>query len=225
MNILHGRLKSSLITAFAGILIWVPSQIAHAQSRPQDDVIKQQAEKVWRIDHAAEIAKAKSVSFQYQPITVKPMEKRPPGTNATDLLYEANINLSVSISPSQPQEPAVDYKAEQNQCFYKKQDGPIWSTIPCTRRYFVRVDPKVLDTYAGQYEMPAYGERHAFVVNVYREGNKLMSEAFANKAEFRPLSETEFYMKENDTMLKFVKDEDGHVKHIVWADLIVKKIK
>ena len=140
MKDFHVMLKSLLITAFAGMLIGVAPQGAGAQSRPEDDVIKQQAETVWRSDHAMEIAKAKAVSFKYESIAIKKMEERPPGTSATDLLNEVNIKLSVSITPSQPQSAVVDYKAEQNQCFYKKQDGPIWSTIPCTRRYFVKVD-------------------------------------------------------------------------------------
>lgn len=73
--------------------------------------------------------------------------------------------------------------------------------------------------------MPASGSHTAFVLTVYREGDKLMSEAFGEKAEFRPLSETEFYMKENDTQLRFVKNERGEVSHMIWAELTVKKIK
>jgi hypothetical protein len=180
---------------------------------------------VWRADHAAEIAKAEP-TFQYQSVDVNPMEERPAGSAAIDLLYQANLKFSVTIGSNQPPASAVTYNEEQNQCFFKKQGAFVWSTLPCTRRYFVKVDPKVLDTYVGQYEMPRYSEdKPAFIITLSREGDKLMKEAFGNKAEFRPLSETEFYLQEEDRTVKFIKNDQGQVTHIEWEHLTVKKIK
>jgi tetratricopeptide (TPR) repeat protein len=196
-----------------------------ALNAPSKDVVKKQAETLWRADHAAEITKAGDARFEYQSITLKPSEQRPPGAAATDLLYSANVKLSATLGNGQPASSTI-FSVEINQCFYKKRDMPTWSVLPCTRNYFVKVDSKVLDTYVGQYQMPKHTEdKPAFVVNLFREGEKLISEAFGNRIEFRPVSETEFYLKEEDRIVKFIRNAQGQVTHIVWDNLTVKKIK
>lgn len=196
-----------------------------ALDAPPHDVVKKQAESVWRADHTAEIAKAGDARFQYQGITLKPTEERPPGAAPTDLLYSANVKFSATLGNGQPAS-SMTYNIELNQCFYKKRDMPLWSTLPCVRQYLVKVDPKVLDAYVGQYQMPRVSElQPEFVLNLFREGDKLISEAFGRRMEFRPLSETEFYLKEEDRTVKFVKNEQGQVTHIKWQYLTVKKIK
>src|SRR5690348_17448821 len=50
-----------------------------------------------------------------------------------------------------------------------------------------------------------------FVLTLLREGDKLISMAFGNRIEFRPLSETEFYLKEEDRTVKFVRNDQGQV--------------
>lgn len=188
---------------------------------PPNDVVKKETENLWRTNHGPEIANHR-VSFQYQAINVSPMEGRPPGSSARDLLYRANVRFLATVAGT----PGVTYSAEQNECFYKKQDTATWSTLPCSRNYFVKVDAKVLDTYVGEYQMPKHTEdKPAFVIKLFREGDKLISEALEKRIEFRPISETEFYLKEEDRIVKFVRNDQGQVTHIAWDNLIVKKIK
>jgi tetratricopeptide (TPR) repeat protein len=119
-----------------------------------------------------------------------------------------------------------DLKAAQN----ASTPAPITESkpqqsVPTNPGRFVKVDPNVLDQYVGQYQMPATESHQAFVLTVLREGEKLMSEAFGRRAEFLPYSDTEFYMREEDVNLRFVRDAQGKVTHIDWGGTIVKKIK
>ena len=50
-----------------------------------------------------------------------------------DPLYSAHIRLVASINYSKPQDYVVDYKQEQNVCFYKKTGEANWSAAFCER--------------------------------------------------------------------------------------------
>lgn len=87
------------------------------------------------------------------------------------------------------------------------------------------VDPKVFDTYVGEYEL-----RPGFVLRVYREGDKFMTQATGQGAnEIVAESETTFYPKAFSATLTFLKDPDGKVTSVRLTqggrDLIGKKIK
>ncbi len=77
-------------------------------------------------------------------------------------------------------------------------------------RTAAKVDPKVFDAYAGQYQFPNA------VVTVTREGDKLVwqSSATTNKVELIPASETTFFVRGSQVHNVFVKDGSGHVTHI-----------
>ena len=69
------------------------------------------------------------------------------------------------------------------------------------------VDAKVFDTYVGEYEL-----RPGFVLRVYREGDKFMTQATnQNPIEIFAESETVFYPKVMEAKLTFLKDEEGKV--------------
>ena len=71
----------------------------------------------------------------------------------------------------------------------------------------VVVDAKVLDTYVGEYEL-----RPGFVMRVFRDGDKLMTEATGQPSfEIFPESETVFSPRVFPAKLTFVKDADGKV--------------
>lgn len=75
----------------------------------------------------------------------------------------------------------------------------------------VTVDPKIYDTYVGDYELATN-----FVLTVTNEGGKLIGQATGQpKAELFPTSDTEFFLKIVDARITFVKDEQGNVKQLI----------
>jgi CubicO group peptidase (beta-lactamase class C family) len=91
-------------------------------------------------------------------------------------------------------------------------------------RVAIKIDPKILDAYVGQYEL-----NPNFILTMTREGDSLMSQATGQpKFELFPESETKFFVKAFDAQVTFVKDDKGIVTHLILhqgGDLTVKKIK
>jgi CubicO group peptidase (beta-lactamase class C family) len=83
-------------------------------------------------------------------------------------------------------------------------------------RIAVRIDPKVFDAYAGQYQAPGPS---AAVLTVTREGDKLMAQqgAAGEKWEWLPESEVNFFAKGGNRRqtFSFGKDDKGQVTHLV----------
>jgi CubicO group peptidase (beta-lactamase class C family) len=83
-------------------------------------------------------------------------------------------------------------------------------------RAAVRVDPKVFDAYAGQYQAPG---QSSTVLTVTREGDKLMAQQgpSGEKWEWLPESEVNFFAKGGNRRqtFSFVKDDKGQVTHLV----------
>jgi ketosteroid isomerase-like protein len=73
----------------------------------------------------------------------------------------------------------------------------------------VKVDPTVLDTYLGEYELPM------FTLVVTREGDKLFGQPPGDtKEELVPISDAEFTVTNVNAKVKFVKDATGKVTHL-----------
>jgi CubicO group peptidase (beta-lactamase class C family) len=91
-------------------------------------------------------------------------------------------------------------------------------------RVAIKVDPKILDAYVGQYEI-----NPSFKFTITREGDSLMSQATGQpKFELFPESETKFFLKVVDAQVTFVKDDKGAVTHMTLhqgGDRTAKKIK
>jgi D-alanyl-D-alanine carboxypeptidase len=80
------------------------------------------------------------------------------------------------------------------------------------QRIAAKVDPKIFDAYAGQYQ-----PNPSTVLTVIREGEKLMIQLGSDeKRELVPESESNFFMPSNrEVTYRFLKDETGKVTHIV----------
>jgi CubicO group peptidase (beta-lactamase class C family) len=91
-------------------------------------------------------------------------------------------------------------------------------------RVAIKIDPKILDAYVGQYEL-----RPDFIITMTREGDSLMTQATGQpKFELFPESETRFFLKVVDAQVTFVKDDKGAVTHLIMhqgGDRTAKKIK
>jgi len=82
--------------------------------------------------------------------------------------------------------------------------------IPPEKREFISVDQKVLDTYAGKYEL--MGE---LILDVTSEGGKLFLEIPDRpKRELLAETETRFLVKGTDYSLEFVADDKGVITHL-----------
>lgn len=77
-------------------------------------------------------------------------------------------------------------------------------------RASIKLDPKSYDAYVGQYRNP--GGR---ILNVVREGDKLIAEVGGRKEELFPAAEAQFFIKDADVLLVFVKDEQGRVIRLI----------
>jgi CubicO group peptidase (beta-lactamase class C family) len=78
-------------------------------------------------------------------------------------------------------------------------------------RIAITVDPKILDTYVGRYELAP-----TFSITVMREGDGLMTQATGqSKVPIYAESETKFFLRVVDAQLTFVKGPDGKVTHLI----------
>jgi CubicO group peptidase (beta-lactamase class C family) len=88
----------------------------------------------------------------------------------------------------------------------------------------IRLDPKVLDDYVGQYEL-----RPGFIITITKEEGKLMCQATGQpRAQLFAESATKFFFKVVDAQITFVRDAGGKVTHLVLhqgGEVEAKKIK
>jgi tetratricopeptide (TPR) repeat protein len=89
----------------------------------------------------------------------------------------------------------------------------------------VAVDPKTYDAYAGDYEVTP-----TFMVKVYKEGDKLMTQATGQTAlELFPEAENTFYARVANAKVTFTRDDKGSVTGLVihqgGREMPGKKIK
>lgn len=91
-------------------------------------------------------------------------------------------------------------------------------------RVAIKIDPKFLDAYVGQYEL-----NPNLIFTMTREGDSLMTQLTGQpKFELFPESETKFFLKVVDAQVTFVKDDKGVVTHLILhqgGDRTAKKIK
>lgn len=98
---------------------------------------------------------------------------------------------------------------------YIKQNGR-WRmsagqlTTLSRERASIKSDPKSYDAYVGQYRNPA-----GRILNVVKDGDKLMVEAGGQKEELFPAADGQFFIKAADVLLVFVKDERGRVIRLI----------
>jgi CubicO group peptidase (beta-lactamase class C family) len=79
---------------------------------------------------------------------------------------------------------------------------------PAAARKEIKVDPKIFDTYVGDYQLAPN-----FIMTVTKEGDKLMVQATGQgKSEIFPESETKFFSKVVDAQIVFNKNDKGVVE-------------
>ena len=93
------------------------------------------------------------------------------------------------------------------------------------QRQAIKLDPKILDAYVGEYEMMP-GQAMA----VRREGDKLMAQMSGQpKVELLAESDTRFFINEAPAEFEFVKDPSGQCKQVVLRqagfEFKLKKVK
>lgn len=73
------------------------------------------------------------------------------------------------------------------------------------------VDPKLYDAYVGEYEVSP-----SFVVKIFKEGDKLMTQATGQPAfELYPEGGDKFFLRVVDAKVTFIKDDKGQVTGLV----------
>lgn len=102
---------------------------------------------------------------------------------------------------------------------------PLSKYEPLKERKAIKVDPKILETYVGQYQLTP-----ALIITITGEGDKLYAEVTGQqKIEIYAESETDFFITIVDAQLTFVKDYKGQVTHLVLhqngQNVPAKKIK
>ena len=129
------------------------------------------------------------------------VEAYPQGFNAYDSLAEAYSTINERELAIQNYKKSLELNPNNTNAaeVIKRLEKPL-----------VAVDVKVFDTYVGDYEVGP-----GFVLRVFREGDKLMTQATGQgKFEIFPESETVFSPRAFPAKLTFVKDADGKVTQI-----------
>jgi CubicO group peptidase (beta-lactamase class C family) len=89
-------------------------------------------------------------------------------------------------------------------------EGPPPAAAP-KERTEIHVDPKILDSYAGTYELTPN-----FSITISREGDRLFEQATNQpKFEIFPEGEKQFFLKVVDAQITFVTDSAAHVTGLV----------
>jgi tetratricopeptide (TPR) repeat protein len=75
----------------------------------------------------------------------------------------------------------------------------------------VKVDPKIYDSYAGEYQLAKTA-----TIAITNENGKLFAQVTGQqKFELFPSSETDYYLKVNSARVSFVKDAQGNVTELI----------
>jgi tetratricopeptide (TPR) repeat protein len=129
------------------------------------------------------------------------VEAYPKGSNTYDSLAEAYMAVNERELAIQNYKKSIELNPSNTNAIeiVKRLEKP-----PVT------VDAKIFDTYVGEYEV-----RPGFVMRVFREGDKFMTQATGQPVfEIFPESETTFAPRAFPAKLTFVKDADGNVTGI-----------
>lgn len=138
-------------------------------------------------------------------------EKEKRGAEVIDVDWLAEYKPSAA----QDKQPAENAKPAQQKPSDEKKPA---------EKSPAKVDPKVFDAYVGDYETP-FGTLH-----ITKENDHLYGQPDGDsKEELIPETETEFKVPAVDAKVRFVKDQNGKVTHMVLniqgQEMQAKKIK
>lgn len=89
-----------------------------------------------------------------------------------------------------------------------------WFEYLPKEKVIVSVDRKIYDSYAGQYQIAPN-----FILTITNENGRLMSMTTGQpKSELFAESETDFFLKESETEIKFVKNTQGKVTGLILRE-------
>jgi CubicO group peptidase (beta-lactamase class C family) len=102
---------------------------------------------------------------------------------------------------------------------------PLTKYIPPSERKAINVDPKILESYVGEYQLTPN-----LVISITKEGDKMFLQATGQqKVDLFAQTETEFFLTVIDAQISFVKDDKGQVDHLVLhqsgQNIPAKKVK
>ncbi len=87
--------------------------------------------------------------------------------------------------------------------------------IPQPTPVEIKIDPKIFDAYAGQYEDAA--NLGGTIFSFFREGDKFYARLTnQEKLEIFPFSENKFFLKIADDQAEFVRNASGRVTGMIW---------
>jgi len=100
-----------------------------------------------------------------------------------------------------------------------------WADYLPKEKTLAHVDPKIYASYAGQYELAPN-----LLLNITAEDGRLLGQVTGqSKLELFPESETQFFLLAAPVEITFVKDEKGHVTHLILAQdgqtITARKVK
>jgi len=82
----------------------------------------------------------------------------------------------------------------------------------------IKVDPKIYDTYSGEYSLE-FSPSDTLTILITRDGDKLMGQAGGKpKIQLFPETETQFFAKAADLQVTFVLEKEGKVSHLILVD-------
>lgn len=88
---------------------------------------------------------------------------------------------------------------------------PLAKHHPPRQRQVIPVDPNLFNAYVGRYELAP-----DFILTVTKENDRLYAQATGqSQVELLAETETQFFITEVDAQITFIRDSQGHVKHLV----------
>ena len=132
------------------------------------------------------------------------VEMYPQSANAYDSLGEAYMNKG-------DRELAIANYKKSLELNPKNSNATVKLSQLTGETKEVRVDPKILDSYAGEYQLGP-----TFTITITSESGKLRAQATGQeKLELFAASETDFYLKVVSAQVSFVKDAEGKVTELI----------
>jgi CubicO group peptidase (beta-lactamase class C family) len=88
---------------------------------------------------------------------------------------------------------------------------PLAKHHPPKQRQAIQVDPNLFDGYVGRYELAP-----DFIFTITKEHDRLYAQATGqSQVELFAETETQFFITEVDAQITFIRDPQGHVKHLI----------
>ncbi|WP_348252713.1 DUF3471 domain-containing protein [Trichocoleus desertorum] len=88
---------------------------------------------------------------------------------------------------------------------------PLTKHHPLRQRQAISVDPNLFDEYVGRYELAPN-----FILTITKEHDRLYAQATGqSQVELFAETETQFFIREVDAQITFIRDPQGPVKHLI----------